>query len=289
MVKKMKAVIPAAGLGTRFLPATKSQPKEMLPLVDKPAIHYVVEEAVASGIDDIIIVTGRGKRAIEDYFDHSVELEMALEKSGKTKLREEMEAISEMASIHFIRQKHPLGLGHAVLTAEKHVGDEPFAVLLGDDIIYGEKPATLQLIERHRKYEGAPVIAVEEVPRSMISSYGIIKGKKQPDGAYIIEDLVEKPKPEDAPSNLGITGRYVFTPDIFDALKKTKQGFGGEIQLTDGMNILRKKRKMYAFTYAGIRYDLGSKLDYLRATVEFGLRNQEIGEKFRAYLKNVKP
>ncbi len=279
----MKAVIPAAGLGTRFLPATKSQPKEMLPLVDKPSIQFVVEECVASGIDDILIITGRGKRAIEDHFDRSVELEEVLEEEGKRDLKGMMEDIAGMVDIHYIRQKKALGLGHAVLCAEKHVGDEPFAVLLGDDIVFARKPCTRQLYEHH-KAVGASVIAVERVPASRISSYGVIKGREVEKGLHEIGDLVEKPKPEDAPSDLGIIGRYMLTPGIFDCLRRTKRGAGGEIQLTDGLRILKRSQRMYGWEFEGVRYDLGNKFEYLKASIEYGVAHPEVGPRLREYL-----
>jgi UTP--glucose-1-phosphate uridylyltransferase len=282
----MKAVIPAAGHGTRFLPATKAQPKEMLPLVDKPAIQFVVEEAVASGIDDILIITGRGKRAIEDHFDRSIELETILKEQGRKELLAEMERIADLADMHFIRQKEAKGLGHAILCAEKHVNDEPFVVLLGDDIVHSKVPCTKQIVDWYRKYK-SPVIAVEEVPRHMLEAYGIVDGEKVEESLYLIKDLVEKPKPEEAPSNLGIIGRYVLTPDIFDALKKTKKGKGGEIQLTDALRILNKTHKMYACGFEGVRYDLGNKIDYLRATVDYALMREDLSKEFREYLKSV--
>jgi len=234
-----KGVIPAAGLGTRFLPATKAMPKEMLPLIDRPVIQYVVEEAIASGIEDILIITGRGKRAIEDYFDDSPELELHLKESGKEDLLREVQEVSSLADIHYIRQKEPKGLGDAVLRAEKHIGDEPFAVLLGGDIIKNFTPCTRQLIDISGCYN-ASVLAVEEIPREKVSSYGIIRGRGFADSLYLIEDIVEKPSVEEAPSNLGAIGRYVFTPEIFDCLKRTPVGVGGEIQLTDAIRMLRQ-------------------------------------------------
>ncbi|MBD3388555.1 MAG: UTP--glucose-1-phosphate uridylyltransferase GalU [Candidatus Altiarchaeales archaeon] len=281
----MKAVIPAAGLGTRFLPATKSQPKEMLPLVDKPSIQFVVEECVDSGIDDIIIITGRGKRVIEDHFDHSVELEAVLDKKGKEDLKEMVADIASMVDIHFIRQKEALGLGHAILRAEKHVGDEPFAVLLGDDIVFSKKPCTKQLFELYYKHK-ASIIAVEKVPEHMISSYGIIDGTEVGPGLHRITHLVEKPKPEDSPSNLGIIGRYLLTPGIFEELKKTKKGRGGEIQLTDGLMRLSKKEEMYGWEFEGVRHDLGNKFEYLKASLEYGLLHEEVGPRLREYFSN---
>ncbi|MFH1055200.1 MAG: UTP--glucose-1-phosphate uridylyltransferase GalU [Candidatus Altiarchaeota archaeon] len=282
----MKAVIPAAGLGTRFLPATKSQPKEMLPLVDKPSIQFVVEECVASGIDDILIITGRGKRAIEDHFDRSVELEEVLDHSGKNDLKRMVECIADMVDIHYIRQKEALGLGHAILRAKKHVGDEPFAVLLGDDIVFSKKPCTRQLIDLYGKYK-ASIIAVEKVPKERISSYGVIGGTETERCLCRITDLVEKPKPQDAPSNLGIIGRYMLTPAIFDHLKRTKKGAGGEIQLTDGLKSLNRREAMYGWQFEGVRYDLGNKFEYMKASIEYGTIHPEVGPKLKHYLANV--
>ncbi len=282
----MKAVIPAAGLGTRFLPATKSQPKEMLPLVDKPSIQFVVEECVKSGVDDILIITGRGKRAIEDHFDKSFELEKVLDKKGKEDLKRLIEDIADMVDIHYIRQKEALGLGHAVLHAEKHVGDEPFTVLLGDDIVFSKKPCTKQLMELHEKHGGS-VVAVEKVPKNMVSSYGIIDGEEIEDGLYKVKDLVEKPDPEDAPTDMGIIGRYLLTPAIFDELKDTGRGAGGEIQLTDGMKNLNKKEDIFGWEFEGVRYDLGNKFEYLKASIEYGLIHDEIGDDFREYLSTL--
>ena len=285
----MKAVIPAAGLGTRFLPATKAQPKEMLPIVDKPTIQFVVEEAINSGIDDILIITGRGKRAIEDHFDRSFELEEALKEQGKTDLLKEVVDISELADIHYLRQKERKGLGHAIYCARNHVGDEPFAVLLGDTIVESEIPCTKQLMNFYQKYEGS-MIAVEEVQEEKISSYGIIDPEVIDDNdnnVYLVKNLVEKPKVEEAPSNLGIIGRYILTPAIFDILEKTKPGKGNEIQLTDALNTLRKREKVYACKFSGKRYDIGNKLDYLKTCIEYGLENREIGEKLWEYLRNL--
>jgi len=282
----MKAVIPAAGLGTRFLPATKAQPKEMLPLVDRPAIHFVVKEALDSGIDDILIITGRGKRAIEDYFDRSIELEHTLQSKGDKRLLEEIDSISNMADIHYIRQKEARGLGHAILCAEKHVGSEPFVVLLGDDIVISPKPCIKECIEIYEKYT-ASVIAVERVPKSVISSYGVVKGKKISDDLVLIEDLVEKPSPEKAPSDLGILGRYVLSPEIFKFLKETKPGKNNEIQLTDALRKLNKVQGMYAHIIHGKRYDLGNKLDYLKASIDYALFHHEIGPELMKYLRTI--
>jgi UTP--glucose-1-phosphate uridylyltransferase len=290
--KVRKAVLPAAGLGTRFLPATKAQPKEMLTVVDKPQIQYVVEECVASGIEHIIIVTGRGKSSIEDHFDRSPELEYFLEQKGKKDLADLVRGISDMVQVSYTRQKEPMGLGHAVLVARDLVGDEPFAVLLGDVLIPGANPATKQLIEAYEA-TGVGAIAVEEVPKDKTHLYGIVDGEPAPQppfGARLmrIHGLVEKPKPEDAPSNLAITGRYVLPPAIFDCLARTKPGAGGEIQLTDGMRILAQEQGLWAYIYDGISYDAGDKLGFLKATVELALQNQELGEPFRNYLKTLK-
>ncbi len=282
----MKAVIPAAGLGTRFLPATKAQPKEMLPLVDKPAIQFVIEEAVASGIDDILIITGRGKRTIEDHFDKSFELEEILEKKKKYELLKQVQKITDLADIHYIRQRDALGLGHAISFAKKHVGDEPFAVLLGDDIVFSKTPCTKQLIEMYNKYK-SPIIAVEEVEKHMIEQYGIVDGKQVDDNLYKIRDLVEKPTPDEAPSNLGIIGRYILTPEIFDAIEKTKPGKGGEIQLTDALRILGERQNLYAYNFHGKRYDLGNKCNYLKASIEYALRRSEFRDWLGGYLRGL--
>jgi UTP--glucose-1-phosphate uridylyltransferase len=258
----------------------------MLPLVDKPAIQFVVEEAVASGIDDILIITGRGKRAIEDHFDKSFELEHTLRAGGKIKELAEIERISDLADIHFIRQKEAKGLGHAILCAEKHVGGEPFSVLLGDDIVTSKTPCIKQCINLYAKYKD-PIIAVEHVPKEMISSYGVVDVEKVEKSVYLIKDLVEKPAPSKAPSDLGIIGRYVLSPDIFDALRKTKRGKGGEIQLTDALRILNRNRKMFACDFEGTRYDLGNKFDYMRASVEFALNHPEVSGRFREYLRGI--
>jgi UTP--glucose-1-phosphate uridylyltransferase len=287
-----KAVLPAAGLGTRFLPATKAQPKEMLTIVDKPLIQYVVEECVASGIDNIIIVTGRGKNAIEDHFDSAPELERFLESKGKTDQTELVRSIGRMVNFSYTRQKEPLGLGHAVLAARELVGDEPFAVLLGDVIIPGKNPATRQLIDVYEK-TGIGAIAVEEVPHEKTSLYGIVDGTPEKRGNWggkllRIQGLVEKPKQKDAPSNLAVTGRYVLPPDVFDFLAQTKPGRGGEIQLTDALKMLTDELGLYALIYEGKSYDAGDKLGFLKATVEFGLANSEFGKDFRDYLKELK-
>lgn len=280
----MKVVIPAAGLGTRLLPATKAQPKEMLPVVDKPAIQYVVEEAVASGIKDILIITGRGKRAIEDHFDKSVELENILEKTGKSKELREIRQISDMADIFYIRQKEQLGLGHAVLCAKEHINDEPFAVMLGDDLIIGEKPGIKQLLDVFKRFKSS-VIAVERVPEDKVHRYGVIKGKKVENRLYEIEDIIEKPLREEAPSNIATMGRYVFTPRIFECLEKTGPGVGDEIQLTDAIKLLLASEKVYAFEFSGRRYDIGSKEDWIKATVELTLQRADLKEEIKDFLK----
>jgi UTP--glucose-1-phosphate uridylyltransferase len=287
-----KAVLPAAGLGTRFLPATKAQPKEMLNVVDKPQIQYVVEECVASGIEHIIIVTGKGKHSIEDHFDYNPTLERLLSEKGKADQVNMLRDIGDMVQISYTRQKEPLGLGHAVLVAKDLVGDEPFAVLLGDVLIPGENPATKQLIQVYEA-TGVGAIAVEEVPREKTHLYGIVAGDAAPQGQFgerllRIRELVEKPKPADAPSNLAITGRYVLPPAIFNCLERTKPGAGGEIQLTDAMKILAKEQGLWAYIYEGISYDAGDKLGFLIATVELALQNKELGEPFRNYLKGMK-
>ena len=284
--KVRKAVFPAAGLGTRFLPATKSSPKEMLSLVDKPLIQYVVEEAVASGIESIVIVTGRGKATIEDHFDVSFELEKVLEERGKTDLLREARAISEMARISYVRQSEALGLGHAVLQAKDNVGNEPFAVLLSDDIIDSKTPALKQLMDVYEKYD-APVVAVFEVEGEAISRFGVIDGEEVEPGVYKIRDMVEKPPAAEAPSNLAIIGRYILTPDIFEEIETTRPGAIGEIQITDAMRALLKKRPFYAVRFEGTRYDAGDKLGFLIATVEFALKHDDLAPDFRTYLKSL--
>lgn len=281
-----KAVFPAAGLGTRFLPATKASPKEMLPLVDKPLIQYGVEEAVASGIEEVIIITGRGKRAIEDHFDISYELEDNLREKGKEKLLEEVQKISNLVDFCYVRQKEALGLGHAILCARYMIKDEPFAVILGDDIIDSETPALAQMLKVYQQYPGI-ILAVEEVEQDQIHRYGVIRGKKLADGLYRVEDLVEKPTPEKAPSNLAIIGRYILTPEIFEALGRVKAGKDGEIQLTDGLKELVVHQPIYAYQIEGKRYDAGDKLGFLKATVEFALKSSELGMEFRRYLQGL--
>lgn len=282
-----KAVFPAAGLGTRFLPATKAQPKEMLPLVDKPTIQYVVEEAVASGLSEIIIVTGRGKRAIEDHFDSAFELEYYLNDRGKTEELAQIKTISELASVSYVRQKEPLGLGHAILCARPFVGNEPFAVFLGDDIIGGAPvPCMRQLLDVFATH-GGPVIAVERVPRDRIHQYGVIAGRNLGGRVWEITDLVEKPRAAEAPSDLAIIGRYVLTPDLFEILARTAADRRGEIQLTDGLRTLRSHRPVYALEFEGRRYDTGDKLGFLKATVEFALARPDLADDFRTYLKSL--
>jgi len=284
-----KAVIPAAGLGTRFLPVTKSMPKEMLPIIDTPAIHYVVKEAVEAGLDDIIIVTGRGKRAVEDYFDESPEMEMHLKKNKKDDLLKTIKEISSMANVHYIRQKDPKGLPDAILAAEKHIGNEPFAVLLGDDIIISETPCTKQLIDVYSTYHSS-VIAVQDVPREKINRYGAVKATKINTSAhelYLVEHIVEKPKIEEAPSTLAAVGRYVFTPEIFDAMKCTQPGVNNELQIADSINLLCESQKVYACAFKGKRYDIGDKLGYIQAIIDFALKNDELKSGVSAYMKNL--
>ena len=283
-----KAVFPAAGLGTRFLPATKAQPKEMLPLVDKPIIQYGVEEALASGVDNIILVTGRGKNAIEDHFDVSVELETFLEARGKREQLEEVRKISNMINFAYVRQREPLGLGHAVLVTRDLVGDEPFAVILGDDVIDARPPALRQMIDVFHEMDG-PVLAIEQVPEANVSSYGIIDAEEVRPGVYRIHDLVEKPPREEAPSNLAIIGRYVLTPDVFPALEETarEKDRTGEIQLTNGLRRLLKTRPIYGCKIDGVRHDTGNKLGFLKAVVYFALRRPDLAEPFREYLREL--
>jgi len=290
--KVRKAVFPAAGLGTRFLPATKAQPKEMLPIVDKPIIQYAVEEAIHSGIQNIIIVTGRGKTAIEDHFDVSFELEYLLESRGKKELLAIVRGISDMIDVSYTRQKEALGLGHAVLRAQELVGDEPFATVLADDLIDSETPCLRQLLDIY-EFFNAPVLAVMEVPRDKISAYGVIDAEPvghngSSDRVYRIRDLVEKPNPADAPSNLAIIGRYVLTPEIFTSVQAINPGAGNEIQLTDALRHLLRSRPVYAYRFEGTRHDAGDKLGFLKATVEYALRRHDLGGPFREYLKGLK-
>lgn len=290
MNKKIrKAIIPAAGLGTRFLPATKAQPKEMLPIVDKPTIQYIIEEAIASGIEEILIVTGRNKKCIEDHFDKSVELEMELAKNHKDELLELVKDISDMVDIHYIRQKEPRGLGHAIHCAKSFVGNEPFAILLGDDIVYtdeSQRPCLKQLIDCYDEYNTS-VLGVQSVDPENVSKYGIVDGIKIEDRVCKVKGLVEKPSREDAPSNTAILGRYIVTPKIFEILENTKPGKGNEIQLTDALLELVKSEAMYAYNFEGKRYDVGDKLGFLEATVEYALRKPELRDEFIEYLKSV--
>lgn len=284
--KIRKAVFPAAGLGTRFLPATKASPKEMLPLVDKPLIQYSVEEAVSSGCDSILIITGRDKSAIENHFDISFELEHLLKKKKKDDLLATVREVSAIARINYTRQKEALGLGHAILQAEDFVGDEPFAALLADDVVDAKVPALKQMIDVYERYD-APVIATMQVAGEAISRFGVIDADEVEPGVYKINDMVEKPAYKDAPSDLAIIGRYVFTPDIFDAIKRTKKGAGGEIQITDAMRILMKKRPFYAVKLDGVRHDAGDKLGFLIATVEYALKRPDLAKDFKKYLKTL--
>ena len=285
--KIRKAIIPAAGLGTRFLPATKAQPKEMLPIVDKPTLQYIIEECVASGIEEILIITGRNKKSIEDHFDRSVELEMELEKSGKEEMLKMVREISDMVNIHFIRQKEPRGLGHAILCAKTFVGNEPFAVLLGDDVVYNDnKPCLKQLIDCYEEYKTS-VLGVQTVEPQDVNKYGIVGGLHIEDRVYKVKNLIEKPAVEEAPSNVAILGRYIITPKIFEILENTKPGKGNEILLTDALLELIKHEAMYAYDFEGRRYDVGDKLGFLQATVEYALRKKELRDGFIEYLKTI--
>ena len=286
-MKVKKAIIPAAGLGTRFLPATKAQPKEMLPIVDKPTIQYIIEEAIASGIEEILIITGRNKKCIEDHFYKSIELELELEKSGKSELLELVRDISDMVDIHYIRQKEPKGLGHAIHCAKTFVGNEPFAVLLGDDVVDSKKPCLKQLIDCFNEYN-TTILGVQTVPEESVSKYGIVNGIHIEDKVYKVKDLVEKPSTEEAPSNVAILGRYIITPEIFNILENTKPGKGGEIQLTDALKTLISQEAMYAYNFEGKRYDVGDKLGFLQATIEFALKKDELRNDFIKYL-DTKP
>lgn len=281
-----KAVLPAAGFGTRFLPATKAQPKEMLPIIDKPAIQYIVEEAVGAGADNILIITGRNKRAIEDHFDRCIELEAFLQEKNKPDMLECVLETSDLADIHYFRQKEQLGLGHAVNCASKFVGQDPFAVLLGDDIIVNEPSCLEQMIQIYKEV-GAAVIAVQEVPMEEVSRYGIIEPLEAEGPVIKVKDLVEKPNPADAPSNLAVIGRYILVPEIFSILDVVTPGAGGEIQLTDALRILARKRKVYAYKFRGRRYDVGDKIGFLQATVEFALAREDLGLPFRRYLQKL--
>ncbi|MCK6259027.1 UTP--glucose-1-phosphate uridylyltransferase GalU [Fictibacillus sp. KIGAM418] len=286
MKKVRKAIIPAAGLGTRFLPATKAMPKEMLPIVDKPTIQYIVEEAIESGIEDIIIVTGKGKRAIEDHFDHAFELEQNLFEKGKIDLLNKVQQSSRMADIHYIRQKEPKGLGHAVWCARKFIGDEPFAVLLGDDIVQSDKPCLKQLIEQYEE-TGSSVIGVQTVPDDQTSRYGIVDPTTQIGRLYGVQNFVEKPAPGEAPSNLAIMGRYVLSPEIFNYLDKHEKGSGGEIQLTDAIQKLNTFQRVFAYDFEGTRYDVGEKLGFISTTLEFALKDKDIHDSLLQELERL--
>ncbi len=278
-----KAIIPAAGLGTRFLPVTKSMPKEMLPIIDKPVIHHVVEEAVDAGIEDIIIITGRGKRAIEDYFDASPELEMRLKDQKKIEQLKQLKEISDFPGIHYVRQKEPMGLGDAILKAEKHIGNEPFAVLLGDDIIVNSQSCTGQLMSVFSRFQKS-IISIELLPPEKISSYGIIKGSEIEPDIFAIQDIIEKPALDLAPSNLGAIGRYIFVPEIFDCLKRTSPGVGNEIQLTDAIRLLLKEQPVYAYKFRGKRYDTGDKLGYIETIIDYALKDPHLQKNLKKFL-----
>jgi UTP--glucose-1-phosphate uridylyltransferase len=283
-----KAVFPAAGLGTRFLPATKVIPKEMLPLVDKPLIQYGVEEALGSGVEEIIFITARGKSALEDHFDITFELEKMLEERGKSELLAAARDVSHLTTVASVRQKQALGLGHAVLTARSLVGNEPFAVILGDDIIDGEVPCLKQMVEVYERYGGAPVVALQEIEGEAISRFGVIAGTEIEPGVFLLSDMVEKPKLADAPSNLAIIGRYILTPDVFPLLASTQAGVGGEIQITDALRRLAQERPFYGYRFEGKRYDAGDKMGFLEATVELALKRADLGPAFREFLKSLK-
>lgn len=285
-MKVRKAIIPAAGLGTRFLPATKAQPKEMLPIVDKPTIQYIIEEAVASGIEEILIITGRNKKSIEDHFDKSVELEMELEKAGKQEMLDMVRRISDMVDIHYIRQKEPRGLGHAIHCAKSFVGNEPFAVMLGDDVVDSEVPCLKQLIDCFNEYK-TTILGVQTVDPKNVDKYGIVDGLHIEDRVYKVKRLVEKPSVDEAPSNVAILGRYIITPQIFEILENTTPGKGNEIQLTDALETLIKNEAMYAYDFEGRRYDVGDKLGFLQATVEYALRKKELRDGFIEYLQTI--
>ncbi|MHB1394354.1 MAG: UTP--glucose-1-phosphate uridylyltransferase GalU [Clostridia bacterium] len=285
-MKVRKAIIPAAGLGTRFLPATKAQPKEMLPIVDKPTIQFIVEEAINSGIEEILIVTGRNKRAIEDHFDRSVELELELKNKGNNELLKQVQDISNLVDIHYVRQKEARGLGHAIYCARAFVGNEPFAVMLGDDVVDSAVPCLKQLIDVFDRHSST-VLGVQEVSPEDVNKYGIVDYDRINDRLYKVKDLVEKPAKENAPSNVAILGRYIITPGIFDILEHTEPGSGGEIQLTDALKALGRTQEMYAYNFEGKRYDIGSKLGFLQATIEFALKREELKEEFKKYLKGL--
>lgn len=281
-----KAIIPAAGLGTRFLPATKSQPKEMLPIVDKPTLQYIIEEAINSGIEEILIITGRNKKSIEDHFDKSVELELELQQKGKTEMLEMVQEISNMVNIHYIRQKEPKGLGHAIHCAKSFIGDEPFAVLLGDDIVDSDTPCLKQLIDAYDEYKTS-ILGVQEVAKEDTDKYGILDCKYIEDRVYKVKDMVEKPSVEEAPSNVAILGRYIITPAIFEILENQAPGKGGEIQLTDALKTLAQHEAIYAYNFEGRRYDVGDKLGFLEATIDFALKRDNLKDGLMNYMKNV--
>lgn len=285
-MKIRKAVIPAAGFGTRFLPATKAVPKEMLPIIDKPTIQYIVEEAVNAGIEDLLIITSRGKDALINHFDKAFELESILERDGKTEMLTAVREVSGKINVHFIRQQEQKGLGHAVLYAKSFIGNEPFAVMLGDDVVVSEKPCIGQLIEQYENY-GATVLGVQKVGMEHVSKYGIVDCEEIGGSLYELKGMVEKPKTEDAPSDMAVLGRYVITPGIFDCLEKTPKGAGGEIQLTDALVMLARKEKMYAYNFEGKRYDIGSKQGFLQATVDFALARPDLRDEFAEYIKNI--
>ena len=285
-MKVRKAIIPAAGLGTRFLPATKAQPKEMLPIVDKPTIQYIIEEAVASGIEEILIITGRNKKSIEDHFDKSVELEMELEKAGKQEMLELVRGISDMVDIHYIRQKEPRGLGHAIHCAKSFVGNEPFAVMLGDDVVDSEVPCLKQLIDCFNEYK-TTILGVQEVAKEDTDKYGILDVKHIEDRVYKVKDMVEKPSVESAPSNIAILGRYIINPSIFEILENQKPGKGGEIQLTDALKTLSTQEAIYAYNFEGRRYDVGDKFGFLEATIDFALKRDGLREDLLNYMKDI--
>ena len=285
MKKIRKVVIPAAGMGTRFLPATKAQPKEMLPIVDKPAIQYIIEEALAAGMEEILIITGRNKRAIEDHFDRSIELEMLLKEQGKEELYQIVREIADVP-VHYVRQKEALGLGHAIFSARQFVGDEPFAVMLGDDIVDSDKPCLEQLLEVYKEY-GRSILGVQEVSDAAVSSYGIVQPQKIKENLWLVEGLVEKPDVKDKPSNLAILGRYIIQPEIFTLLEHAKPGKNGEIQLTDSLLYLARKEPMYAYEFSGKRYDIGNKEGFLQATVDFALKEADLRESFLRYINEV--
>lgn len=281
-----KAIIPAAGLGTRFLPATKSQPKEMLPIVDKPTLQYIIEEAINSGIEEILIITGRNKKSIEDHFDKSVELELELQQKGKTEMLEMVQEISNMVNIHYIRQKEPKGLGHAIHCAKSFIGDEPFAVLLGDDIVDSDAPCLKQLIDAYDEYKTS-ILGVQEVAKEDTNKYGILDCKYIEDRVYKVKDMVEKPNVEEAPSNVAILGRYIITPAIFEILENQAPGKGGEIQLTDALKTLAQHEAIYAYNFEGRRYDVGDKLGFLEATIDFALKRDNLRDGLMEYMKNI--